>query len=44
MVFCFFLPDTNARQPGRLALGLGAVDAYLDAFGGGVGEHVGQGG
>jgi hypothetical protein len=21
MVFCFFLPDTNARRPGRLALG-----------------------
>jgi hypothetical protein len=21
IVFCFFLPDTNARRPGRLALG-----------------------
>ena len=46
MVFCFFLPDTNARRPGRFAwaadLHLGAVDAQLHALGGGVGEHIGQ--
>ena len=46
MVFCFFLLDTNARRPGRLALGLrlhlSAVDPQLHALGGGVSEHVGQ--
>ena len=46
IVFCFFLPDTNARRPGRFAraadLHLGAVDAQVHALGRGVGEHVGQ--
>ena len=46
MVFCFFLPDTNARRPGRPAgagdLHLGAVDPQRHALGGGVGEHIGQ--
>ena len=47
MVFCFFLPETNARRPGRPAGGpahlhLGAVDPQLHAFGSGVGEHVRQ--
>jgi len=43
-VFCFVLPDTNARRPGRLAFGrrTWTVDAQLHALGG-VGEHVGQG-
>ena len=45
--FRFFLPDTNARRPGRFAAGLAhlhfsAVDPQLHAFGGGVGEHIGQ--
>jgi hypothetical protein len=46
-VFCFFLPDTNARRPGLLAPGpsdlhLGAVHAEAHTLGGGVGEHIGQ--
>jgi len=47
-VFCFFLPETNARPPagpagGRAAdLDLAAVQPQADAAGGGVGEHVGQ--
>jgi hypothetical protein len=48
MVFCCFLPETNARRPawcarGLRTLGLGPVKAQLDAFGRGVGHHVGQG-
>lgn len=48
MVFCFFLPETQARRPGRLALGrldlgLGSVDPQADPLGFGVGEHVRQG-
>jgi len=48
MVFCFFFPETNARRPPRPAgrwtadLDLGGVQPQLDAFGLGVGEHVGQ--
>ena len=43
----FSLPETNARYPGRCALGRRAwvsmpVDPKFEAFGGGVGEHVGQ--
>jgi hypothetical protein len=48
IVFCFFLPDTNALRPARWPAGsahlhFGAVDPQGDALGGGVGEHVGQG-
>ncbi|WP_293988168.1 hypothetical protein [Streptomyces sp.] len=43
MVFCLRLPETKARLPGRLALGLDAVDAQGDVLGDGVGEHGLQG-
>ena len=46
MVFCFFLPETNARRPAarlRAAdLDLAAVGPQPDAAGGGVGEYVRQ--
>jgi hypothetical protein len=47
MVFCFFLPETNALRPGRPARGrrtctFGAVDPQFDALGAGVGEQVFQ--
>ena len=46
MVFCFFLPETNARRPeARLRaadLDLAAVGPQPDAAGGGVGEYVRQ--
>lgn len=46
MVFCFFFPETNVRRPPRLAGGLrtwiSVASQQLDAFGLGVGEHVGQ--
>ena len=47
-VFCFFLPETNARRPGLARarapdLHFRAVEPQFDAAGGGVGEHVGQG-
>ena len=46
IVFCFFLPDTNARRPvglGSADLDLGAVQVDGEPFGCGVGQHVGQG-
>jgi hypothetical protein len=48
MVFCCLLPETNARppstvRPGPPDLGLGPIQAKVDAFGGGVGEHIRQG-
>ena len=47
MVFCFFLPDTNARRPGRPAFGRRTwislpSGPQPDAAGGGVGEYVRQ--
>src|SRR5260370_17233630 len=47
-VFIFFLPDTNARGPGRPVfrpadLDLAAVQEQPDRAGGGEGEHVRQG-
>ena len=46
MVFCFFLPETNARRPGRPAFGgrtwISLPSSRPDAAGGGVGEYVRQ--
>ncbi len=47
IVFCFFLPDTDARRPprpagGRADLDLGGVQTQLDTFGLGVGKDIRQ--
>lgn len=47
-MFCFSLPETNARRPprpagGRAFLDLGGVRPRLDALGLGVCEHIRQG-
>ena len=36
------MPAARARRPGAAHLHLGAIDAQLHPFGGGVGEHIGQ--